>query len=78
MEKAMKVRPDKPLVKAIWNVFRRNKTKPKPALIALVGTLKALMAGMYELPEDEIVVTITHETKASQKVLLTAGDHDLQ
>ena len=28
-KKAMKVKPDKPLVKAIWNVFRRNKTKPR-------------------------------------------------
>ena len=45
-------------------------------MVALVSTLKWLMSELYDVPGHEIVITVTHETATSQRVLLAGGGPD--
>jgi hypothetical protein len=64
------------LVNALLDTLERAEAMPEEAMVALVSTLKWLMSELYDVPGHEIVITVTHETATSQRVLLAGGGPD--
>jgi hypothetical protein len=65
------------LINALLDTLDSEKAGFDEAVIALVGTVRLMMGHGYTLPQEEIIVTVTHETKTSQDILLVAGGPDL-